>query len=556
MEIIDKNCPNGPTKERGKTIIVNEIEYSYSISKSEKNDSLIIKLFESKPKTNIYFLYEAPIDKLIKDIKVLSLCESIEEMVESLNEVFNLGNATVVEKDCKYYLELKFGGIGISKKNVIELIKFEPKSPEAALEDRIKALEDNYNILLEKNKNLDIKGMIRDVLQEEKIKMNLFKEMEQMFLSKYNLVTKENEKKQDIIEIEKIVNNEMKKKEEILIEKIKQEKMQIIENINEIKNIKQELIKNEAKKGDILNNNNFILLKITINNDNINEKIRFLNQERTYKYFYNFERDDIEVIIDDQISPIKCENRNGEFNSKKDSTNNCFKSKRLEYNLLTKYYFYWTFEKAGIHIIKIIFKKKLSRCNNLFSGCNQISEIDCSNFDCSQIVDCSGMFEDCSKLIKLNLGNLTFALSSDFRGMFLNCKNLEELNVSCFDTKNSLTFSCMFEGCSKLKEINVSKFKSSKCQDISNMFYNCNSITSIDMINWNMKSINTHLSDLFNGCISLKNIKMSSNFSNLIEFSEDIFEGLPKGGTFIWKKGVNCDELLSLLPVSWNRLQE
>jgi len=411
MEIIDKNCPNGPTKERGKTIIVNEIEYSYSISKSEKNDSLIIKLFESKPKTNIYFLYEAPIDKLIKDIKVLSLCESIEEMVESLNEVFNLGNATVVEKDCKYYLELKFGGIGISKKNVIELIKFEPKSPEAALEDRIKALEDNYNILLEKNKNLDIKGMIRDVLQEEKIKMNLFKEMEQMFLSKYNFVTKENEKKQDIIEIEKIVNNEMKKKEEILIEKIKQEKMQIIENINEIKNIKQELIKNEAKKGDILNNNNFILLKITINNDNINEKIRFLNQERTYKYFYNFERDDIEVIIDDQIIPIKYENRNGEFNSNKDSSK-C--SKRLEYNLETKYYFYWTFEKAGIHIIKIIFKKKLSRCNNLFSGCNQISEIDCSNFDCSQIVDCSGMFKDCSKLIKLNLGNLTFALSSNF----------------------------------------------------------------------------------------------------------------------------------------------
>ncbi len=277
------------------------------------------------------------------------------------------------------------------------------------------------------------------------------------------------------------------------------------------------------------------------------------------------------MIIDDQIIPIKYENRNGEFNSKKDSSN-CFKSKILEYNLLTKYYFYWTCENAGIHIIKIIFKKKLSRCNNLFSGCNQISEIDCSNFDCSQIVDCSGMFEDCSKLIKLNLGNLTFALSSDFRGMFQNCKNLEELDVSCFDTKNSLTFRSMFEGCSKLKEINVSKFKSSKCQDISNMFYKCKSITSIDMINWNMKSIKYEIhcfffslslkasyygiSNLFNGCISLKNIKMSSNFSNLKTFEKDIFEGLPKGGTFIWKKGVNCDKLLSLLPVSWNRLQE
>ena len=54
---------------------------------------------------------------------------------------------------------------------------------------------------------------------------------------------------------------------------------------------------------------------------------------------------------------------------------------------------------------------------------------------------------------------------------------------------------------------------------------------------------------------------MSSNFANinnLIKEDEnnEIFKGLPPGGTFYWKKGVNCDKLLSQLPVSWNRYTE
>ena len=38
--------------------------------------------------------------------------------------------------------------------------------------------------------------------------------------------------------------------------------------------------------------------------------------------------------------------------------------------------------------------------------------------------------------------------------------------------------------------------------------------------------------------------------------NEDIFKGLPENGSFIWRKGINCNKLLELLPVSWNRSQE
>ena len=93
------------------------------------------------------------------------------------------------------------------------------------------------------------------------------------------------------------------------------------------------------------------------------------------------------------------------------------------------------------------------------------------------------------------------------------------------------------------------------------------------MINWDMShllDVNSRglynpkigsINDLFYGCKNLKIIKMSSNFSDITKMISDcrnhqIFKDVPPGGTFYWKKGVNCDKLLSQLPVSWNRVME
>ena len=112
----------------------------------------------------------------------------------------------------------------------------------------------------------------------------------------------------------------------------------------------------------------------------------------------------------------------------------------------------------------------------------------------------------------------------------------------------------MFAFCSKLKEINVSKFKTTNCENIRYMFYKCYSLESIDMLNWDMKNIND-IDYLFNYCSELKKIKMNFNNNKNLSFN-DIFEGLPEGGSFVWKKGTNCNELLKELPVGWNITQE
>ena len=195
--------------------------------------------------------------------------------------------------------------------------------------------------------------------------------------------------------------------------------------------------------------------------------------------------------------------------------------------------------------------------------------------------------------------------------MFDSCENLENLDVSNFNTKNSVTFEQMFFGCKKLKNIDVSKFDSSKCKSINSMFRYCENITQINMSNWDMSHLKAgfmwnndlltglpglgimpslvgivgqialglanplygiaslaadkdyrvkenSINYLFDGCKNLKLIKMSCNFmdiNNLIYGDEnnEIFKGLPPEGSFYWKKGLNCDKLLSQLPVSWNR---
>ena len=67
----------------------------------------------------------------------------------------------------------------------------------------------------------------------------------------------------------------------------------------------------------------------------------------TYKYFGNFERDDIEVIIDDQMVPIKFKNYKKDFKYDEKSKNYEL-SQKIEYNLNIKYEYYWNFSIIGI----------------------------------------------------------------------------------------------------------------------------------------------------------------------------------------------------------------
>ena len=268
-QVQEEASKSAPTPEN-QGILINDMKYSYSITKSESNEgSLLIKLFEPNEKSNMYFTYEAPMEQLTKEMKFLSICETLDEMIEYLLDTFSQGNANVEEKDGVYNLEFKVSGI--KKKFAVQLTKHEieqPQSeeePKSGLESKIDKLEKNYKDLYNKFEELKVirKNEIKDIVKEvfdKDIKVKLFEEIKQMFSS----TSKSNSSSENKTENKNIENNIMNKVKEELNNKenkinnqINILQQQLNDNINDINNIKSNI-------------NNYIILQVKIDKDDFN----------------------------------------------------------------------------------------------------------------------------------------------------------------------------------------------------------------------------------------------------------------------------------------------
>lgn len=152
---------------------------------------------------------------------------------------------------------------------------------------------------------------------------------------------------------------------------------------------------------------------------------------------------------------------------------------------------------------------------NMFYYCNGLIELDVSNFDTNNVTNMKNMFYRCTKLQKLDLSNFNTSKVTDMTYMFNYCENLQELDVSNFDTSNVTNMYYMFYGCSGLTKIDVSNFNTSKVKNASCMF-NGNNFTSLDLSNFNFESVN-NIYDI------IANNKFLTNFKS--------FKNLGKGYT-------------------------
>ena len=140
-------------------------------------------------------------------------------------------------------------------------------------------------------------------------------------------------------------------------------------------------------------------------------------------------------------------------------------------------------------------------CSMLW-GCHEMTTVDFSNFDTSQIINMGGMFEACT--------------------------SLESLDLSSFDTSNVKYMSFMFSNCNKLTDLNLSNFDTSNVKNINEIFTNCKSLKNLDLSNFDMSAIeygNEH--NIFWGCNALVELKTPRNIS------KDGLGQLPSGA--LWK---------------------
>ena len=175
-------------------------------------------------------------------------------------------------------------------------------------------------------------------------------------------------------------------------------------------------------------------------------------------------------------------------------------------------YFYEFTNMTSIDL-SVLDTSEVTNMSNMFSACISLTSLDVSNFDTSKVIDMSDMFDQCYMLTSLDLRNFNTSEVIDMSSMFSACISLTSLDVSNFDTSKVIDMSDMFRRSDfdsmHIEKINVSNFDTSKVIDMSDMFAGCSSLTSLDVSNFDTSKV-INMSDMFSECSSLTSLDLSS----------------------------------------------
>ena len=161
--------------------------------------------------------------------------------------------------------------------------------------------------------------------------------------------------------------------------------------------------------------------------------------------------------------------------------------------------------------ITMKWNKKLTNCIRMFSGLSNMTGIDLTDFDLTQIDQMNFMFEDCSNLqyIKFNNNIESKLIINDMSSMFKNCISLKTLDLSNLDVSHVTSFMNAFINCSSLVSLNFNGLNTSSVSIFMGMFYNCKSLISLDLSKFDTS--NALLMNLmFFNCNSLSSLNLSS----------------------------------------------
>ena len=101
--------------------------------------------------------------------------------------------------------------------------------------------------------------------------------------------------------------------------------------------------------------------------------------------------------------------------------------------------------------VLMVWHNTINNCKNMFHSCSNITEIDMSNFDSSQVTEMNSIFSECVSLTSINLSNFDTSQNTNFGSLFYGCALLTSLNLSNFNTSKATYMTKIFKGCSSLE---------------------------------------------------------------------------------------------------------
>jgi len=307
----------------------------------------------------------------------------------------------------------------------------------------------------------------------------------------------------------------------LLIYPIKEFVAQISKKINVIKGVLD--IQLSEINDNVMLFNTYVKEGLDVYLDN--KKINMLKDKRECTIDYIFEKNgeyNFEINVNANVTSMegffeKCSNITSLDLSNFDSSN--INNMSFMFNECIKLK-----EIKGINKLNT---KKVTDINSMFQGCVELEFLDLSNFDTSNIIDMSFMFNQCNKLKEIKgIKNFNTNKVTNMGSMFQECKQLEYLDLSNFDTSNVTDMSFMFNQCNKLKEIKgIKAFNTNKVTNMGSMFQKCNQLEYLDLSNFNTSNV-VYMKSMFNQCNKLKKIKGINifNTSKVTDF-EAMFQG-------------------------------
>ena len=130
----------------------------------------------------------------------------------------------------------------------------------------------------------------------------------------------------------------------------------------------------------------------------------------------------------------------------------------------------------------------------IFIMLDNVEVVDISEWDTSNVTTMTYMFSQCSKLKKIiGIENLDVSKLENADSMFSYCENLVELDLTNWNPILLKTAWNMFSYCSNLKIIkNVENWQLPNIQDAAYMFYKCTKL-DVDLSNWDLTKIKNSL---------------------------------------------------------------
>ena len=137
---------------------------------------------------------------------------------------------------------------------------------------------------------------------------------------------------------------------------------------------------------------------------------------------------------------------------------------------------------------------ELDDLSGVFARLNKVEVIDISGWDTSNVTFMEEMFRKCSKLKNIiGIENLDVSKLKNANSMFYMCENLVELDLTNWNPILLNSAWNMFSYCSNLKIIkNIENWQLPNIKNVSYMFYECTKL-DVDLSNWDLRNIKKSL---------------------------------------------------------------